>query len=38
MLLLLRTIANVFQEEGRIDAEWLGRVSGFIIMNCHDLF
>lgn len=39
MLLLLRTIANAFQEEGRTDVEWLGRVSGFIIiMHCYDLF
>jgi len=26
MLLLLRTIANAFQEEGGTDAEWLGRI------------
>ena len=32
MLLLLRTIANAFQEEGRTEAEWLGRVCGFFIM------
>ena len=38
MLLLLRTIANVFQEEGRTDAEWLGRVSGFFNVKFYDPF
>lgn len=37
MLLLLRTMANAFQEEGRTDAEWLGRVSRFLIMNRYIL-
>ena len=37
MLLLLRTIANAFQDEGKTDAEWLGRVSGLFIMNFHDI-
>ena len=32
MLLLLRTVSNVFQEEGKTDAEWLGRVSGLFFI------
>jgi len=35
MLLMLRTIANAFQEEGGTDAEWLGRVSRYLIMDYH---
>lgn len=38
MLLLLRTIANAFQEEGGTNAEWLARVSQVLILNCHVLF